>query len=213
MVLLLAVISGIAAGAAQAWLGGRGLSSPKLRLLWVVPLAFLPQWLAFFLPATRRLVTVDMAVAALVSSQSLLLLFAWINRKQSGFWVLGIGLTLNLLVIVLNGGLMPISPETVIQLAPNASLDAWHIGQRLGATKDVVLPVAATRLWWLSDRFLLPAPRPWRVAFSLGDILIGVGAFNLLWALGGESLSSKGMREILVRNLIGTAELITPSGR
>lgn len=105
-----------------------------------------------------------------------------------GFWALGAGLALNLLVIALNGGWMPISPETVAQLASGASPAAWHIGERLGTTKDIVLPVAMMRLWWLSDRFALsvPPPFPWRVAFSLGDVLIGSGAFSLLWALGGE---------------------------
>ncbi len=191
MILLLAVVSGLAAGAARAWRGGRGLSSPRLRLVWLAPLAFAPQWAAFFLPITRQLISADLAAAALTSSQAILLLFAWCNRKQTGFAVMGIGLVLNLLVITLNGGLMPISPETVMQLAPDASLDAWHVGERLGTTKDIVLPVASMRLWWLSDRFTLSVPPPfrWRVAFSLGDVLIAIGAFSSPWALGGEPLA------------------------
>jgi len=185
MVLLVAVIAGSAAGIARAWSGGRGLAFPDLRVLWLVPVAFLPQWLAFFLPATQRFVTADMAAAALVSSQSFLLVFAWLNRKRPGFWALGTGLALNLLVITHNGGLMPISPETVMRLAPDAPSAAWHIGARLGTTKDIVLPVAAMRLWWLSDRFVVSSPHPWRAAFSLGDVFIASGAFDLLWKLGG----------------------------
>ena len=64
------------------------------------------------------MISEDLAAAILVSSQVLLLVFAWFNRDQPGLWALDLGLALNLLVIVLNGGLMPISPETVARLAP-----------------------------------------------------------------------------------------------
>ena len=53
------------------------------------------------------------------------------------------------------------------------------MGSRLGTGKDIVLAVDQTRLWWLSDRFLLPLPGGY-VAFSLGDVLIAVGAFFVL---------------------------------
>lgn len=184
MILLLAVGAGLLAGAARAWLGKRRLAVPHLRLLWLAAAAFLPQWLAFYLPATRKLIPDDLAAAALIGSQALLLIFAWLNRRQPGFWALGLGLALNLLVITLNGGLMPISPEVVMQLAPEAPPTAWQVGCRLGTGKDVVLPVAATQVWWLSDRFLLPPWFPYQAAFSLGDVLIAVGAFWLLWTIG-----------------------------
>ena len=77
---------------------------------------------------------------------------------------------LNLFVILLNGGMMPISPETIQHLYPNASPGAWQIGQRLGVGKDIVLTISETRLWFLSDRFTLPDWIPYRVAFSLGDV-------------------------------------------
>jgi hypothetical protein len=187
VILLLAVVAGLLAGSARAWWRGGRLAAPNLRLLWLVPLAFLPQWLAFYLPATRQSMPDGLAAIALVSSQALLLIAAWINRDQPGFWALGLGLALNLLVIILNGGLMPISPDTVARLAPEAQPGAWQVGHRLGTGKDVVLPVAITRLWWLSDRFLLPAWFPYRAAFSLGDVLIAFGAFWLSWTIGDKA--------------------------
>ncbi|MEJ2558370.1 MAG: DUF5317 family protein, partial [Anaerolineae bacterium] len=50
---------------------------------------------------------------------------------------------------------------------------------------NIVLPVTATRLWWLSDQLLTPVWLLTRKALSVGDVLIASGAFWLLWALGG----------------------------
>ena len=183
MILLVAVVAGLLAGLARARHGRRPLRVPDLRLVWLALVAFLPQMVVFYLSAGSRLPADSLAAAALVSSQGALLIFAWLNRKQPGFWALGLGLALNLLVITLNGGLMPISPETAGRLMPDAAPDVLQVGHRLG--KDIVLPAAATRLEWLADRFLLPSWLPYRVAFSLGDVLIALGAFWLLWAMGG----------------------------
>jgi len=189
MILLLAIVAGLLAGLARARVGGRWLRSPELRLAWLVLVAFLPQLLAFHLPATRGLVTDALASVALVSSQALLLVFAWLNRNQPGFWALGIGLALNLLVISLNSGLVPVSPDIVPLLLPNAPPEAWGVGDRLGW--NIVLPTADTRLWWLSDYILLPAWFPIRKALSVGDVIIAGGAFWLLWTLGGSEASDK----------------------
>jgi hypothetical protein len=183
MILLLAIAAGLLAGLARAKYKNGHLKSPDLSLVWLVPIAFLPQWLAFNLPLTRRLTTDNLAAAALVSSQALLLVFAWFNRKQPGFWALAIGLALNLTVIAVNGRFMPVSPEVVAELLPDTPADAWQVGERVGW--NIVLPVTDTRLWWLSDHLLLPAWFPYRKALSIGDVLIAVGAFWYLWALGG----------------------------
>lgn len=85
---------------------------------------------------------------------------------------------------------MPISPETVMRLMPNASPGSWSIGARLGVTKDLVLPETKTIFAFLSDRFILPnwfnsAPNGNAIAaFSIGDVVISIGAFGVLWSLG-----------------------------
>jgi hypothetical protein len=175
----------------RARFGGRHLLSPKLRGVGPLWVAFFPQWLAFYLPATRVHIPDAWIPTLLVSSQLLLLFFAWQNRRQPGFWALGLGVALNWLVIVLNGGWMPISPATLQRMYPTIAPDTWQIGSRLGVSKDMILPQATTRLGWLADRFVLPAwvPPRHRVAFSLGDIFIALGAFLLMWSLGNAERS------------------------
>ncbi|MCX6045267.1 MAG: DUF5317 domain-containing protein [Chloroflexi bacterium] len=187
----MAVIIGLLVGAVRARIGKRPFLIPDLHAIWLVLVAFIPQWAAFYLPLTRRAVTTEWAATALISSQAILLLFAWFNRRHRAFWVLGLGLILNLTVIVLNGGLMPISRETLTKLKLDAPITDWQMGSRVGGSKDILLSPAQTRLEWLSDRFVLPGWFPYKAAFSLGDLLIALGAIWLLWESGGLKMNKK----------------------
>lgn len=187
LILLVAVAIGLLAGLVRARMDGRPYALPDLRLTWLAAVAFLPQWLAFGNAPTRAWFTDRDAAVALVASQFLLSGFGVANRHHLAFRLLTLGLLLNLTVIVANGGLMPISPETVRRLAPKRPAGHWKVGQRFGKTKDRIIPESATTFPWLSDRFLLVTRLPYRVAYSVGDVLIAVGAFWFLWAAGGSS--------------------------
>jgi hypothetical protein len=193
LILLVAVVVGLLAGVARSQYYSRPFVVPELRLVWLAAVAFLPQWLAFFFAATRGLFTEQTASAALVTSQICLLGFGWANRRHAGFSLLIVGLLLNLAVIISNGGLMPISPETLQRLMPTRSTDSWVVGQRLGTSKDRILREADTNLAWLSDRFVLPDWLPYKVAYSVGDIFIAVGAYWFLWSAGGARQQDSGM--------------------
>jgi hypothetical protein len=185
MILLLAVLAGLLAGMMRAWWAGREYQVPNLRHIWLVFLAVVPQLFAFYLPITPKWIPERLTSGILIVSQLVLLIFVWINRRQPGLWMLGLGLTLNLLVISLNGGWMPISPQVVAKVAPHTPVEVWQTGDRLWNSKDKVLPIEDTRLWWLSDLFVFLSWSSYRVAFSLGDILIAGGVLWLLWAQGG----------------------------
>jgi hypothetical protein len=184
MILIAAVIVGLTAGLLRALIGKRSYRVYELKLPVLVLLAFLPQFFAFYLPKTRATLSDTLVSILLVSSLIILLIFSLLNIRKISFWPISLGFFLNFLVILLNGGFMPISPETVQKLIPNRE-DAWVIGQRLGYGKDIVLSPEMTRLPILSDRFMLPDWINYPIAFSLGDILIAFGVVWLLWMLGG----------------------------
>lgn len=187
MILLVAVAAGLLSGLLRAQFGKRKYSPFPLRLTWVVLGAMAAQWVIFTLPVTRSSLPETAVRWIFVLSQFALLLFGWANRKYPGFWLLSVGLFLNFLVITLNGGLMPITPETVQWLRPDAAEGSWQIGERLGYGKDIVLPRGETILWILSDHFRSFPGASYRVAFSPGDVLIALGAFWLLWSSGGSA--------------------------
>lgn len=186
MILAAAVITGFAAGFLRAWIGKRTYQIVSLRLPGLVIFAFIPQWIAFYQSRMGLEFPDALAPVLLVSSQILLLLFTSQNLKKPGFLVMGAGLLMNFVVTIMNGGLMPISPEMVRRIYPGVSENTWQVGSRLGNGKDVVLPIADTYLWIFSDRFFFPEWFGYRLAFSPGDVLIALGVFWLLWTLGGK---------------------------
>ena len=101
------ILLGVPAGSLLARWQKCSWTFPPLRVAWLVILAFLPQLFAFNLPVTRTLILARWVAVGLITSQLLLLAF---------------GLTLNLLVIVANGGFMPNSPQTASRLVPQEVL-------------------------------------------------------------------------------------------
>ena len=182
MILLTAILAGWLTGVLIARLQNRTWSLPGIRSTWLVLAAFIPQLLCVYLPATRRYIPDGWASAGLLVSQALLLNFCWYNRRTPGIWLLALGLSLNLLVMLANGGFMPISPQTANRIVSPQMMQLVTIGDRFGNGKDILLAVANTNLAWLSDRFLPPQGFAYQVAFSLGDVVIAAGAFWLMLA-------------------------------
>lgn len=175
MILLAALAAGLVTGLALARWRGVPYQAPDLNHLWLVFVAFLPQYIVFYLFGDRQ----NVSALLLPLSQALLLIFAWLNRQLPGMMILLLGTALNFTVIAANRGFMPISPQTASHLVPQAVLENIQPGERFG-TKDILLPTEDTRFEWLADRFLPPAWSAYQVAFSFGDVLIAFGVFLLL---------------------------------
>lgn len=184
MILVVGIVLGLVAGTIRAWLHRQPYRWPDIQRIELAFIAFLPQALVFFVPQTGRFASPHLAALILPVSLGILVLFVWYNRNLPGFWLLGLGLLLNLAVIAANGGLMPISPETMAVLYDTHSPEI--IASHTIGTKSIVLPVAETRLEWLADRFTVPDRSPIQFAYSLGDVFLVAGAFWALW-VGGAS--------------------------
>jgi len=184
MVLLIAVALGLISGLMRAKITKGQIRMIDLRHLWLVFVAYIPQFFAFYFTPTQKLIPDRWIPFFLIGSQVFLLIFAWINRKVEGFRVLGFGLLCNFTAIALNGGFMPITPDTAQKLIPPGSNLVLELGERVGLGKDILLLKEETVLWFLGDVFTLPPWICYPLAFSIGDIFISMGACWLLWELG-----------------------------
>ena len=189
MILVLGIAAGWIGGLVRSRITGQPYRVPELKKIWLVLAAVLPQLLIFQIPNNAEWFSSTWAPAVLVASQLVLLVFIWFNRDRVGIKILGLGLALNLLVIILNGGLMPIAPETVQALYPQTPLSTWQTWFLPGRSKNILLPVVDTRLPWLSDFILLPEWFPTTWALSPGDLFIVLGVF---WLLAVESPDQSG---------------------
>ncbi len=181
MILLVAVIVGALTGTLYARWKGEEWRPPFFEATWLVLLGFLPQLLVIYLPATRGYFSDGLASTSLVFSLLLLLAFAIVNRHLSGMYLLMLGLGCNLLVIMVNGGFMPLPVETASELWSQPALATLNVGERISSgSKDVLLQGEQIILPWLADRFSPPASISYRFAFSLGDIFNAFGAYYML---------------------------------
>ena len=184
MILLVAVVAGVIAGILRARVNKVPYQSIAIKHIWLVLVAYLPQFFAFSFPATRSNIPDQGISILLILSQIILIVFIWLNRKMPGGWLMGLGLILNFLVIVLNGGMMPLSPQNAQYLVPDGSSITFTLGERVGWTKDILLERPNTNLWFLSDIFRMPKIGSFAVVYSIGDVCLSLGAFWLFWELG-----------------------------
>ena len=179
MILAVAVLVAVVVGFIR---GGnlRRLADLPLRWGWVAIAAFGLQVYLIYFPEPLNQGLGSPRVAILIFSYLLIFAVAWQNRTLPGIWLVGIGYTANFLVMILNGGYMPITMQALEQIGHSHKALGTEPGARVLGTKDIVLPRESTVGWWLSDIFVLPRPFPIPSVFSLGDTLIAAGTFWLV---------------------------------
>ena len=116
----------------------------------------------------------------LVGSYPLLLVFVLANLRRPGLMLIGVGLLLNFVAIVSNGGLMPVSPDTLERIGQPP--EELSLGEWVSGSKDVLLAREDTHLWFLTDTLTWKNPTAIS-AFSVGDLVIAVGLVVILGEL------------------------------
>lgn len=131
MILLTAIVIGLLVGVGRARWQHRPYRAPELKFIWLAVAAFIPQLIVGYVPATRDVLP-DWLVGVLLSTSLIAFLaFIWINRRLPGMPVLFVGMALNLLVMLANGGWMPISPATASHLAGAGGVEPSSLGNVL----------------------------------------------------------------------------------
>ncbi|MHB1134635.1 MAG: DUF5317 domain-containing protein [Chloroflexota bacterium] len=178
MVILAALVAGLVLGLLS---GGslRALAGLHLRHAWLLFLGPLLQIVAFssLVPEFPQRATLEPVLYYL--SYAVMLVALADNMDLPPLRVLLVGTLSNLGAIVANGGYMPASPVAL----ENAGL--WRYLERLesvGTYSASRLVDEHTRLLPLCDIFAIPAGWPLATAFSVGDVLISVGAAWLVAA-------------------------------
>jgi len=163
--------------------GGRvsNLARVDVKWGWLAPLAFLMQAYLIFFPAERVGGLFSARSLLLTLSHVLLFVLVWENRHLSGVKLVGLGLLLNFMVMLVNGGFMPIAPDTLVRIGYDGNVAQLETGYIVGRTKNVVAAAGEARLWLLSDTLVIPKPFPIPTALSVGDLLIVSGVFLFLW--------------------------------
>ncbi len=101
-----------------------------------------------------------------------------LNRHLPGVKLVILGAVLNLVVVLANGGWMPVSPETAHFVHPDRP--PVEVGARPPSSKNIILDKKDTNLWILSD--IIRITVPWRrTAVSIGDVLLVAGIAQFIF--------------------------------
>ena len=155
---LIAVVVGVLFGGSPAALG-----ELRLRRVWLAYSAIGLQVVAFPSNVLPWAMPGGAARVLWLLSYALLIAMLTQNCHLRGASIVGAGLTCNLMAIVANGGLMPVTREAL-----RASGHSYDV-------RNNSISLAEPRLSGLVDRYAAPGWLPLGNVFSLGDVLIGVG--------------------------------------
>jgi hypothetical protein len=179
--IVLSVLLGLA-------LGGSVRGLVRLRFLWW-PLAFVGLALQLVpVPSMEGQIDHWLAVALLILSYVVLLVFVAVNFRLPGFPLIAVGFALNVLVISVNGG-MPVSDSALRQVHGRGYEENRQELERRGGAKhhlerpdDLLMPLAD----------VIPIGAPVRQVVSVGDLMFLGGITWMIAAAAKRPAPRKG---------------------
>ena len=172
MVLAFPVLLALGLGLVLGGSVGR-LAEIRLRAPWLFLAAIGLQIVAFPVAGLPWQTHETAASVLWVASYALLVVAAALNRRIAGVPVVAAGMLLNLVAILANRGTMPVSYE------------AMHGAGRSAVTQANSTAMSDPSVPWLVDRWAAPDWLPLANVYSVGDVVIAVGAFVIVLAAMG----------------------------
>ena len=179
---MLFIVAALLGGAFGSLRGGHLSNLTDLSLRWSALPLLAVGLQAFVIHGPGKAEAGPYTVPALVilASYGLLLITVLVNLRLPGMAWLGLGVALNLLVMVVNGGWMPVTPDLLATAGFAETPSAILPGQRVLASKDVVMVSQEIHLRWLSDMFIMSKLGILSAVFSVGDVVMMLGVFQLI---------------------------------
>jgi hypothetical protein len=151
----------------------KGFMQVKIKHGWVFPLLLAFQFSMYYLQTKIHFLAQISSVSFMVM-YVVGIVFLWLNRDQVGFPILLAGVFLNFLVMLVNGGRMPVSLEAANLIDPSYA-ESLTKGVLYGKHQ---LMTNSTRLGLLGDIIPLTKPYYKQQVISIGDAVMCIGIFN-----------------------------------
>jgi len=112
-----------------------------------------------------------------ILSLFMVVVFVLLNYNFRGLPLVGLGLLSNTLVILLNGGNMPVKGDIKYLVFTNSDLDKFKAGFPVDS---FILASPDTKLSFLGDVLSIPFGGQYLKLFSIGDVVITLGGIMFL---------------------------------
>jgi len=152
------------------------LSQISIKKIELIVLACLIQGGIIFLGSKEIKFVLDYSPYMIIFSYIVLLLAVWYNKTLKGIKIIALGIIFNFIVIVANGGHMPVLLSSLYKVG----LNDFALVLKEGTYITHILISEETLFRFLADVIPLSPPSPDPSVVSAGDFLMFYGVFGLI---------------------------------
>ena len=153
-----------------------GLADLPIKKVGLIISAFLIQFILVFFGERDFQLFSKIGVYLHIFSYILLLIALWYSREIKGMKILAVGVVINFIAVLANGGQMPVSAKALLKANMNDMLPLLNSRSYVVHT----LLTEKSHLKFLADIIPLPPPYPRPRVLSIGDIVMSIGLFILI---------------------------------